>query len=84
MFDVNVLHFDHFFNFVPHLHYTRGNPYKLFPHICRLDILKFVFFNRVITYWNHLPDVCLTNVNLNAFKNMLSNVDFSCFVRGRL
>ena len=38
---------------------------------CRLDIRKFSFCNRIVHFWNLLPNYVVESVSLNSFKNNL-------------
>jgi len=44
---------------------TRGNGYKLFGKISRVNIRHHYFCNRVVTVWNNLP---ATDVNFKSFR----------------
>ena len=35
---------------------TRGNIYKLVPNLCKYELRKQFFVNRVVKLWNMLPD----------------------------
>ena len=48
---------------------TRGHPFKLFKHQCRLDIRKFSFTNRVANIWNTLPLSAVQAKTINEFKS---------------
>ena len=50
---------------------TRGNVYKLFKKRVRLDVAKYSFGNRVIDWWNQLPDSVVKTEDLGAFKGRL-------------
>ena len=52
-------------SFVLQLHYksvfdkrydTRGHRYKLVPQLCKYDLRKHFFVNRLVKIWNSLPD----------------------------
>ena len=53
---------------------TRGNSFKLKVDRCKLDVRKYAFCNRVVNLWNSLPDVVVTSVSVNAFKNSLDKL----------
>ena len=50
---------------------TRGNSCKLLVKRCRLDVRKFSFCNRVVHFWNMLPNSVVNSVSVNSFKNSL-------------
>lgn len=50
---------------------TRGNVLKLAVQRSRLDIRKYSFCNRVVKYWNLLPNFVINSVSLNIFKTNL-------------
>jgi hypothetical protein len=50
---------------------TRGNSFKLLVNRCRLDVRKYSFCNRVVNFWNSLPDSVVNCVSINSFKNNL-------------
>ena len=50
---------------------TRGNSLKLLVQRCRLDVRKYSFCNRVVNFWNSLPDNVVNCVSVNSFKNNL-------------
>ena len=41
---------------------------KLFKKMCRLDVRKYTFSNRVVHKWNSLPDSCVDCTTVNMFK----------------
>jgi len=51
----------------------RGHGQKLFKKICRLNVGKCAFSNRVINNWNLLPTSCVNCVAIDAFKKHLSS-----------
>ena len=53
------------------LNCTRGNSLKLFKNRCRLDVRKCFFSQRIINYWNDLPEHVVTAPNINIFKSRL-------------
>lgn len=50
---------------------TRGHTKKLYKEQSRLDIRKHFFSQRVVNYWNLLPDNVVTAPSTNIFKNRL-------------
>lgn len=48
---------------------TRGNSYKLEKGRSRLDIRKHYFSQRVVNYWNCLPEDVVGALSVNSFKN---------------
>jgi hypothetical protein len=63
-----------------HSPYTRGHPYKLYPHYCRVDVRKYFFAERVICVWNNLSANEAHFSNLAVFKNFIRNVDLTSLV----
>jgi len=66
-------------NFVLHLQYkfmlvksydTRGHRYKLVLQLCKYDLRKHFFVNRLVKLWNSLPDDVLA-CSVNSFKRLL-------------
>lgn len=53
---------------------TRGNSYKLKKERFRLDVRKRFFSNRILNYWNALPEEAVTASSLNVFKNQVDKV----------
>ena len=50
---------------------TRGHEVKLVKDQCRLDIRKYSFSQRTVNEWNKLSTDCITDSNVNMFKNKL-------------
>jgi hypothetical protein len=50
---------------------TRGNLFKLIVNRCKLDIRKYSFCNRVVNFWNSLPNTVVSSVSVNIFLNNL-------------
>ena len=76
--------FDNYFIFKQNVHNLRGNTIKIqlrssFKN-SKISQIHHCFFNRVIKYWNLLPDVIATTPTLNAFKRNLSNFDLTTFL----
>ena len=45
-------------------------------------IFIYIFTNRIVLIWNHLPDRCFNGDTLFYFKNQLHNTHFSRFLYG--
>lgn len=54
----------------------RGNHLKIFKSRCKLNIRKNFFNQRVVNYWNKLPDSIVCSNNLNLFKNSLDRIEY--------
>ena len=52
-------------------HHTRSNSRKLTVMICRFDLQKYCFTNRIVNMWNNLPHNVILADNVNQFKNRL-------------
>jgi len=50
----------------------RGHDSKLFKRRFILDVIKFVFSNRVINSWNSLPTQCENCNTVDTFKKYVS------------
>ena len=50
----------------------RGHDSKLFKKRFRLDVMKFVFSNRVIKSWNSLPTQCVNCDTVDTLKKYVS------------
>ena len=61
---------------------SRGHPYKINIQYSRVNCRKYFFINRMAPIWNSLPSSVVCCINLNSFKNMLNNLDFSNYCRG--
>ena len=44
---------------------TRGHSWALAKEVCKLDIRKFAFFQRMINEWNRLPGECVNATSVN-------------------
>ena len=55
---------------------SRGHSYKLQKHYSSVDARKFYFSNRVVDYWNNLPEHIVSAPSLSSFKRRLSNILF--------
>ena len=65
---------------------TRGNSLKMYKKFCKCNIVKHSFANRVVAYWNFLPDYVenlslIKANNVLSFKNLLLNIDLSRFLK---
>ena len=60
-----------FFEVVSMEHNTRGHSMKLFLKRSRLNVRKNFFSNRVVKYWNDLPQIVVDAGSVNQFKNRL-------------
>ena len=47
---------------------TRGHRLKLKKQFCKTNCRKYSFSQRVINYWNSLPQTVVQTRNLNSFK----------------
>ena len=52
---------------------TRGNMFKMQLTLTRYNIQKHFFSNRLIALWNSLPNIVVSAVSTNMFKNRLDN-----------
>ena len=52
-------------------HGTRGHTMKLEKNVMHLDIRKYLFSQRVIGYWNALPQTVIDAKSINKFKSQL-------------
>jgi len=50
---------------------SRGNSFKLRVERCNYDIRNYYFCNRVVNFWNSLPDHVVCCNSLNSFRNNL-------------
>ncbi len=78
------LRFDDYFAYAPNVG-TRGNSLKLYPFFAGRNVAFNFFGNRVVNYWNSLPDYVVTAASLNIFKNRLDEKVHLLhrFLRGR-
>ncbi len=85
------LNFNEFFTYAPDVG-TRSHGHKLFVNICRLNIRKHFFSNRIVQVWNKLPipadqpspleipPMCSPTNAILRFKRYLNTIDFSTLV----
>jgi hypothetical protein len=66
-----------------HNSHLRGHSQKLVVPKSRLDCRKYSFSNRVVPIWNALPQGVIESNTLSGFKQGISAVDFSKFLRFR-
>ena len=84
----NVIHghvsisFDSFFEFSTHRG-TRGHPLKLFYPDPRVSVRAHCFPIRVILLWNRLPASIVLSENIQPFKKLLRQVEFSYAMLGK-
>jgi len=52
-------------------YYTRGHRYKLVPQLCKYDLRKHFFVNRLLKLWNSLPDDVVWACSVSSFKRRL-------------
>jgi ribonuclease P/MRP protein subunit RPP40 len=52
---------------------TRGHNWKIFKKLSKLDIRKYSFTQRVVNYWNDLPENVVSATSINIFKNRLDD-----------
>ena len=50
---------------------TRGYKAALLEELCRLDMRKYSFSQRVINEWNKLSNDCVNASSVNMFKNRI-------------
>ena len=60
---------------------TRGHTMKLEKKVIRLDIRKYFFSQRVIDYWNALPQIAIDAKSINQFKSQLK-IHLNNIIRG--
>jgi len=53
---------------------TRGHSLKLKKHYCHLDLRKFFFSERVVSWWNALDEEAVSAKTVNSFKNHLQRI----------
>ena len=60
---------------------TRGHTMKLEKNVMHLDICKYFFSQRVIDYWNALPQTAIDAKSINKFKSQLK-IHLNNIIRG--
>ena len=60
---------------------TRGHTMKLEKNVMHLDIRKYFFPQRVIDYWNALPQTAIYAKSINKFKSQLK-IHLNNIIRG--
>jgi hypothetical protein len=70
---LSAIPFDNFFELNDNSR-TRGHTHKLKRHLCRLDVRKYFFSERVIDKWNRLTDQAVEATSINGFKNQLDKI----------
>ena len=60
---------------------TKGHTMKLEKKVIRLDIRKYFFSQRVIDYWNALPQIAIDAKSINQFKSQLK-IHLNNIIRG--
>jgi len=79
VFGLVKLNFSEFFVVAP-VTVTRGHPYRLFVNFARHNVRKNFFANRVVKYWNYLPEDVVDFSCINRFRNSLDVIGFSNFL----
>ena len=59
---------------------TRGHNLKLAKEMCRTDMLRFFFCNRICTVWNSLPLDVVNAPSVNSFKKRVSKFNLDRFL----
>ena len=60
---------------------TRGHTMKMEKNVMHLDICKYFFSQRVIDYWNALPQTAIDAKSINKFKSQLK-IHLNNIIRG--
>ena len=81
VYGIEDIRFDDFFRFAPHSG-TRSNGLKLAVTLCKTDIRKHFFSNRVVSLWNAMPSYVVTAYSLSHFKRLL-NTDSVVYILRR-
>jgi len=53
---------------------TRGHRYKLVPQLCKYDLRKHFFVNKLGKIWNSLPDDVVSACSVNSFKRRFDSI----------
>ena len=61
-------------------HRTRGNSKRLIKSHCTSSRDSSLFWNRIVTVWNSLPDCIIVSQSVNCFKARLASFDLSRFL----
>ena len=56
---------------------TRGHEYKLLQNLCRVDVRKYYFAERIVRQWNNLHAQESDFSSLRRFKKYLNSTDLS-------
>jgi hypothetical protein len=59
---------------------TRGHNLKLTKELCRTDILRFYFCNRICDVWNSLPIDVVNAPSVNSFKKRVTKINLDRFL----
>ena len=81
VYGIEDIRFDDFFRFAPYSG-TRSNGLKLAVTLCKTDIRKHFFSNRVVSLWNAMPSYVVTAYSLSHFKRLL-NTDSVVYILRR-
>ena len=57
-------------------YYTRGHSVKICVPFAKTNMLKYSFYNRIISTLNTLPDSIDTSTVISAFKYEMNSIDF--------
>ena len=58
----------------------RGHPFKLKTTRCRLNIAHNLFFNRIVSTWNGLPEHIVKIESFLSFKKALRTINFQSLI----
>ena len=59
---------------------TRGHPFKVKTTRCRLNIAQNLFFNRVVSTWNGLPEHIVNIESFLSFQKALLTINFQSLI----
>jgi hypothetical protein len=59
---------------------TRGHNFRLFKQLCRTDMLRFFFCNRMCTVWNSLPLDVVNAPSVSSFKKRVAKFNLDRFL----